>query len=822
MRASSSPAVAEPSLPVLSIALVSATALAYEVLLTRLFSIVQWHNFAYMAISIALLGYAASGTFLALRPRLVERFAPAYVANLLLFGLTIAPAYLLAQRVAVHPEQLLWTPWQLLRVTWVYLALGLPFFFAANVTALALLRYSGRVGAVYGADLLGAGAGAAAIVVLLHLLFPMKALQVLALTATGAALLGVLELRLSATARALAVVALGALATVFVVLPSAWLGLHPSPYKALSQQLSVMDTQVLTTRSSPLGHLTVLASPTVPLRHAPGLSLTATIDVPEQLGVFVDGDALMPLIRDGSRARLAYLDQMTSALPYHLASLGDVLVLGAGTGSLVHQAKYLDAPSVVAVEVNGQLTRLVREDYRAYTGPLFDQAGVTLYVDEARGHLARSDARYDLVQVALADAGGASSGGLRALSEEYLYTVEALGEYYAHLAPNGYLAITRGISLPLRDSLKLFATAVAALEAAGVADPASQLLAIRSWQTSTLVAKRGTFEREEIDRAVGFARERGFDVAYFKDMPATLANRFNRLPTAQYYEGARALVSDKADEFKRDYKFKLEPATDDRPYFSNFFKWSTLPEILALSGQGGIPLLESGYLIVVATLLQAVLLSLLVVVLPLWQRLRRAREVGVRSLPLVVFFGALGLAFLFIEIAFIQKFLLFLRHPVLAVAAVLSGFLVFAGVGSRLAERCPVAYAPRLLLLAVGGVGLLGAVYVWVLPSVVFAPLLAAPFVPRLLVSLALIALIAIPMGMPFPLGLSLLSARDVSLIPVAWAVNGCASVVSAVLATLLATHLGFSAVVLVALVLYLGAALSSRALPRQANSSRR
>jgi spermidine synthase len=815
MRAAPSNTTLDAPLPVLSIGVVSGTALAYEVLLTRLFSITQWHNFAYMAISIALLGYAASGTFLALRPRLVARFDSAYVANLLLFGLTLAPAYLLAQRLAVHPEQLLWAPAQLLRVTWVYLLLGLPFFFAANVTALALLRYSARVGNVYGADLLGAGAGAATVVVMLHLVFPMVALQGLALTATGAGLLGALELRTGPAPRRVAGVTLAVLAVAFLTLPGDLFKLEVSPYKSLSQQLNVMDARVLKERSSPLGLLTVVDSPTVPLRYAPGLSLGATVDVPEQLGVFVDADAIMPLISAGPPERLQYLDQMTSALPYHLGDVDDVLVLGAGAGSLVHQARFLGASSVAAVEVNGQLARLVREDYRAFAGPVFDQDGVTLYVDEARGHLARSEARFDLVQVALVDAFGASSGGLRALSEEYLYTVEALTEYYAHLAPGGYLAVTRWIKLPLRDSLKLFATALAALRAAGVPDPASQLLVIRGWQTSTLVVRRGPFSPAEIDRATAFAEARGFDVAWYRDMPATLANRFNRLPTAQFYDGATLLASDGADAFVRDYKFNLTPATDDRPYFSNFFKWSTLPELLSLSGEGGIPLLESGYLIVVATLLQALVLGLLIVVLPLWHRLRRVGDAGARALPLVLLFASLGIAFLFIEIAFIQKFLLFLHRPVLAVAAVLSGFLVFAGVGSRIAARCPAHRAPQLIAIAVTSIAVLGALYVWVLPAAVFAPLLAAPFAVRLLVSLVLIALIAIPMGMPFPLGLAQLSTCDVSLIPVAWAINGCASVISAVLATLLATEAGFSAVVLIAVGLYGAAAISARMLVR-------
>ncbi len=167
------------SAPRFSVALISATVLAYEVLLTRLFSIVQWHHFAYMVISIALLGFAASGTFLALKPQLAKCFKSAYVINLILFGIFALPCFLLAQQFAVHPEQLIWEPAQMIRVTAVYLSLALPFFFAANAIALALMRFHEVVPKIYAADLVGAGLGSITIISLLYLLFPIDALKLL-------------------------------------------------------------------------------------------------------------------------------------------------------------------------------------------------------------------------------------------------------------------------------------------------------------------------------------------------------------------------------------------------------------------------------------------------------------------------------------------------------------------------------------------------------------------------------------------------------------------------------------------------------------------
>ena len=796
----------EPRLPLFSVAMISATALAYEVLLTRLFSIVQWHHFAYMVISIALLGFGASGTFLALKSQLVENFKPVYVTNLILFGVMALPCILFAQQFAVHPEQLLWDPAQMMRVTAVYLLLALPFFFAANAIGLALMRYRHKVPKIYSADLIGAGVGGIVIVGLLYLLFPIDVLKVLSVFGLVAAVVAGFELRFDRISIAISIVIAFSLLIALSMLPPAWLNLSISPYKSLPQQLNVIDTYIETERSSPLGLLSVIASPAVPLRHAPGLSLNTTVEVPEQRGVFIDGDAITPIDAYAKRDDSAYLDNLTSALPYHLNHPKRVVVLGAGGGNLIRQALYHGTPSITAVELDPYIVKLMRGDYRDFSGGLYDLDTVDVQIKEARGFIDGNPQHYDLIQIALIDSFAASSAGLYALNENYLYTVEALGEFYAHLSKGGFLAISRWVKLPPRDALKLFATAVEALRRAGVADPAKQLLLIRGWQTSTLLIKNGRFTKQEIASAQQFCKTRSFDLAFYADMPTSLANQYNVLPEAYYYQGAKALLGEAPEQFLADYKFNIKPATDDRPYFFYFFKWRTLPEIFSLRGRGGTPLLESGYVILFATLIQAVLISFVLIVLPLWKRMRAN---NVRRGRMVGYFASLGFAFFFIEIAFIQKFLLFLHHPVLAVAAVLSGFLVFAGLGSYIAGRWQTSWDARnLVTIAVIVIGILGLLYALVLPDLVFEPLIGAPMPVKITVSLTLIGLLAIPMGMPFPLGLARLGERAKKQIPSAWAINGCASVISAILATVIAIHFGFTIVVLLAVMLYFLAAV--------------
>ena len=222
------------------------------------------------------------------------------------------------------------------------------------------------------------------------------------------------------------------------------------------------------------------------------------------------------------------------------------------------------------------------------------------------------------------DSYNASSGGLHSLSENYLYTVEALTQYIKRLREGGILSITRWIKTPPRDGLKMMATAIEALRQAGVADPGRQLTMIRSWNTTTLLVGNEAFSERDIDVLKAFYRERRFDPVFYHGMSRDEANSYNQLQEAWYFEGVVQLLGQDPARFLHEYKFDIRPATDDRPYFSQFLKWRTLPELLALRDRGGLPLLEWGYLILVATFALALLSSFLFLILPLWLRHRTA------------------------------------------------------------------------------------------------------------------------------------------------------------------------------------------------------
>ena len=733
--------------PLFSIALISAAALAYEILLMRLFSIIQWHHFAYMMISLALLGYGASGTFLALTRRWQEKhFLAVYIVNAVSFGLGSVVCFLLAQAVPFNALEVLWDPRQSLWLMLIFLLLFIPFFCAANCICLTFSQYSKQLHRIYCFDLLGAGIGAAGIIALLFVVSPSTALQVIGALGLLSATLACWECGI----RQRWPLAVLLLAIAVMLSPVAGFSLQISEYKGLSQALRVLDAKQIDQRSSPLGQLTMVESPSVPFRHSPGLSLNSPVPVPAQLGLFTDADALSVLTRfDGDLEKLSYLDYQSSALPYHLLDQPAVLVLGAGGGADVLQALYHRADRIDAVELNTDVVSLVDREFAGFTGAVYGLPQVTVYNSEARGFVSASSGRYDLIQVALLDSFSASSAGLYALSENYLYTVEAFTRYLQHLESGGILSITRWTKTPPRDGLKILATAIEALEQSGVSDPGRQLAMIRSWNTSTLLVKNEPFSGNDIDILKAFCRERWFDPIFFAGMTSDEANRYNQLQEAWYYEAAISLLGPAPKKFMDDYKFNIHPATDNRPYFSRFLKWKTLPELLNLRNRGGMPMLEWGYLILIATLVLAVLAGLLFVLLPLCLRHRTEPLENGLNWRAPAYFAAVGTAFMFVEIAFIQKFILFLHHPLYAVSVVLCAFLVFAGLGSGLSAR----WHKKLPLLKVAsGIALLSVLYVFLLPGL-FNWLVQIPGELKIPISVFIIAPLAFLMGIPFPLG---------------------------------------------------------------------
>jgi SAM-dependent methyltransferase len=759
-----------------AVALISGAALAYEILLIRLFSIAEWHHLAFLIISLALLGYGASGTLLALaREPLLRRFDLAASAFASAFAAMSLGAFLIAQRIELNSLEIFWSTRQFGRLFLLYLLFAVPFFCAATAIGLALTKFGADTPRLYRADLIGGGASAAAATALLFVIHPVTALQLVSILGFIAAALFKPRAFAVAIAGVAAAIAVGPLARP----------LRMSQFKELSHALRIPEARILEERSSPHGLLTVVASPAVPFRHAPGLSLSFAGEIPEQIGIFTDGGGMTPVVQGGPRE---YLDYLPTAVAYHAGTKKQrVAVIGAGGGAEVLSALDHGAANVTAVELNPQLIELARKHGAPYEHPR-----VHVVTSEARKFIHETRERYDAIQIALVGSHGASAAGVQALSESYLYTVESMQELVARLRPGGHLVITRWMQAPPRDIVKLLATAIAAGESAGVR-PANRIALIRGWNTATLIVKAGgDFAPGELAAIRRFCDDRSLDVDYAPGIRRGETNQYNVLDEPYLFDAAAALLAGgraREDYYER-YKFNIRPATDERPYFFHSFRWSALPELLRLRARGGVPLLEWGYLVLVAGLAQALAASVVLILLPL-VFLRRT-STHAPTWRLVLYFGSIGLAFLFMEIAFMQRLTLFLGEPLYAIAVVLASFLVFGGLGSGASARFDGSLAaPRIAVCA-----FLAMLIAAVLPSRV----IGLPDLAKIAIGMLVIAPLAFMMGMPFPNGLRKLHEID---IPWAWGINGTASVLSSMLATLIAVHFGFTWLVASAVLLY-------------------
>jgi hypothetical protein len=364
--------------------------------------------------------------------------------------------------------------------------------------------------------------------------------------------------------------------------------------------------------------------------------------------------------------------------------------------------------------------------------------------------------------------------------------------------------MTRWVKVPPQDTLKLFATAVEALGDTDEHPAHERLVLLRSWQTSTLLVAKDAFSAEAVESLRAFSKKNAFDVEYAAGYHLE-TDVFNHLPEPWFRSAAAALVSEDGGMYREQYKFDIDPATDDRPYFHHTTKWSTLQEVFDLRARGGMPLIEWGYVVLLLTLLVALVLSVALIITPLAFLKTPVRYSGKpgSKIRVLLYFLFIGVAFLFMEIAMMQKFIQLLHHPLYSFALSITTFLVFAGVGSSLSGKLSMNRNRKFVLtFSVAGIVLLSVIYLLLLEDV-FLQLASTSVATRMAVTIVLLAPLATLMGMPFPLALAALSESGHEMVPWAWGINGCASVISASLATLIAIEAGFSFVILVAALIY-------------------
>ena len=793
----------------LMVGLISLAVIGLELASMRALSLRFWHHFAYMVISVALLGFGASGTAITLLRRRILANPRRWLCGLSLgFALSIPATYWAAQHVPLNVRFLAWNlSREVFNVAAIELLMFVPFLLAGALVGVVLMDAPERTGGHYAANLAGSGIGAVVSLALMHVLSTHELLAAMAAAGYLAAAVIIPWRRWRTAAVAVAAAAGGAVLS-FVALSEPTL----SQYKMLSLVENMPGTRVVHQTEGPLGRIDVVEGPAI--HHAPGLSLGYAGSVPSHVLLIVDGDQTSAVYNCTRTEDWAFLDQTTSALPYHLRKRPKTLIIGAGGGSEIGLAVFHDSVDVKALEMNSQIIQTMSGPLAARGGRIYEASGVSVIDAEARGYLATSESEFDIVQVPSLEGFGASGAGVYAAQESYLYTVESFGAMLDRLTGRGLLCVTRWARTPPREGLRVFNMAVALLRSRGM-QPSQHLAMIRSWATVTVLISKRPFTSEDGKRIRDFCKARNFDICHFPGLSKSETNRFHVLERAYYFEAARSMLGQGREAYLGNYIFELGAPTDDKPYFHHFFRWRALPALKAQLGGRTPAFIELGYLLLVAALAQAALAAVVLILLPLAPRVGAIRFAKGKAATLA-YFLLIGLGFMLLEMGFMQKLILYLAHPIYSAAVVIGSFLVFGGVGSLLSgcRRMKPGHLGAVTGAVIAGLSVVYVLYLDAWLGVTQGQSVAV----RCVVATMTIAPLAVAMGHMFPIGLGRVGRSAPALVPWAWAVNGCASVVATVGASVLAMGIGFSRLVIVAIVCYAGAGMFSLMLPGDAD----
>ena len=795
------------------VALVSVCLLTTELALTRLFSVTIWYHFAFLAISVALFGtgVAALCVHLAQDRLRAERTDThlAVSALSLAVALVVADVVLLVRtpNIATGAELDLFSrPTFDLLVTFV--AAALPFFFGGLAIALAVSRHARMIHALYSFDLLGAAAGCLLVIPALGWLGAPRAVAALAPVACVAAAVFASRAERGRRVRLQIAAAAVGLCAIALVATDSRTGLFSvRTAKGIRMDRAAIEYNAWNSFSM----VTVLESRGF---RGWGLSPAYRGDLPDRKTLVIDMNAMTPLVRfGGSFEEVRHVAYDLSAFVYRVQpsrSPDSVLVIGAGGGRDVLAALARGARRTVGVEINDIIVDgVMRGAYRDYVGHLYDRPDVEIIVDDGRGVVRRSKERFDVVHLSMVDTSAATAAGAYSLTENSLHTVEAFSDYLDHLTPGGLLSVS-SVTMPgLAGGAGLAVLARRALEDRG-GDPAAQIAVIGTrWigrpgcTLHNVIVKAAPFDADELVAIRKGAEALMFDVAYAPGEPAPQESLIARVVTAKDAAALSRVIADSS--------LDLTPATDDRPFFFYQNRLSDLGQLLSQSRPAY--LFGNGLFVLAKVALVALVLVAVFLFAPFVLARRQIGAGGGRAAFDLAYVSCLGVGFMCVEIALIQKMTLFLGRPTYTLAVVLLVLLAGGALGSRLSGRLGCGSNPvrlriavALLVTTVGAVWVSGAGDALLSSAAVFG----AP--ARVAIAAGLLAPIGVLLGMPYPAGLAAISRRAPTRTPWLWGLNSAASVLGSVSAILISIHVGLRGALVVGAALYLVAlALAGR-----------
>ncbi len=780
--------------------LLSLSSLTFEILLTRFFSISQWNHLSFMAISIALFGFASAGTFLNIIASVKKYWETHLRLNiwingcLILYAGSAVGSFLALNQIPLDFFRLPLEYLQVLYLFIIYLLLILPFFFTGLLVSLSYALLPQKSGFIYFAGMAGSACGA---VIPAILISRFSEGQIIILTSVFPLVLvfwgrffidnyhrptNLNALFRPATHVLISLAIMGIAAILLIPGNKSLISASPSPYKSLSQTLLYPDTLITQTSTDLRGRVDTVKSPYI--RFAPGLSIKYEGDLPNQWATFRDGDnqfVLYNLPSDRNsyfvRSSLTYAGYLLRPFPEH------VLIIQTNGGVAIPCAISSNASKITIVEQNPHIARIVRDHYAL---PVVNQ--------NPRTFLSVSHQRFDIIHI---DNWGYSLPGSAALNQEHLFTTDAFQSYLNHLTPHGLLVISRKLLLPPTDTIRLWATAFESLSAIGNKNPENHIAMLRNWDSFTLLVSPTPLQ--DAETIISFAQDFNFDIVYQKNISFKKANQYNLFDQPYHYNEIKRLASayksGQEKKYFNDYPFDVSPQSDHRPFPNRYLKWSRLKQIYQSMGSRFYTLFLSGEITVMVVFFEAFILSIMLLLVPVIF-ISKKREKG--FLRILVYFLSAGAGFIFVELFFIKQYTLLFGDPVISFTLALTGILIFTGLGGFCSQWLTLkSLKYTLISLIVLQLLIFFGFNIWL------TRLMEIPTIFQYVFAFIILLPIGVLMGMPFPLGMMYILKNPVQR-AYAWTANGCASVLSSIISAQIAVSLGIPVIMLCAIFAYI------------------
>jgi len=773
--------------------------LMLEVTLTRIFSVMSWHHFASLIISLAFLGFGAASSLLATSPKFTtDEFDRDLLGKYALaFSLCTGLGFAVATKVRFYPTDayLFGDYSNAFSLLMLYVIVGAMFFFAGMCIGYLISHAKEAINRVYFADLVGAGIGSLLSIAGINRLGAEATIYVVAATSALVATLFLIPgnrrwLKVGSITALCLFVFLAAVATRYEIFP-----VYFPPDKVFRMAMEPHYHQW-----NVIARIDALEPRR--MRHDFGGALSRRYEgpLPTVRPVFQDGAAPTGVVEvpGGYISGLPILGYYLQGAPYVIKrGTGRSLVIGVGGGIDVLIALYNGTHHVTGVEVNPAMVDLTKRRYAYFSGGLFARPDVDLVTAEGRHYLTANDQTFDVIQLSAVDTYSALSMGAYALTENYLYTTEAMQEFWSHLNEGGVLSITRWLFTPPRETLRLALVEVETLRRMGIEQPERHIVIV-SGQTqmgtfwADTLLKKSPFTPAEIRAYQGWADQMQFQMVY---------DPFNKRPNV-FDQMIKASAAEREKMIEK-YPYNVSTTTDDNPFFFQLYRWSSILRPDRSAGGYYIERIPLGLLLMLLSLVQVLGLSLVFIIgplLPQGSHMRRIRQKG----RVLLYFGALGLGFIVVEITLLQKYAVFVGGPIYSMAVTLFALLVFSGLGSLLSQRFSNSSRHRHWLTGIMIALMVGIIAEALFVNYAIPRLMFLSHGMRCVAAAAALAPLALMMGMPFPMGLRVARRLGEAIVPWAWGVNAVTTTLGSILCVLASMQWGFTITLISAAVIYL------------------